>query len=594
MGDSVKHKVYSILTVLFCFFTVSTAYAESAAPTGFVNKDGISFKSEANEAGKNVLDTLDTGDEITLLRNDIVASTYSGCKQGYYYANFYWESRGKNYQGYVCADYITFSVDTSKYAEEFANAGFPESYWEKLTLLKDSHPNWIFTAYKTNIKWNDAITAESVVGEGGGISYIQSSNPIYLSLDPGSYDPITKTYKQMERGGWYAANKETVAYYLDPRNFLDQVNVFMFENLGYNATYQTDKVVENVLKNTDLLQYKQYFIDAATFNGNNVSPVMLAARSRQEVVKSDGKLSDSANGSTFKDTVVYNFYNRGATTSCKIDGETVYEPIRCGLQSAYNYGWTTPEIAIKNGSQFIANGYINKKQNTLYFQKWNVTNNEFGNFSHQYMTNIEAPTSEAKSTYASYSEIDGLLSSSIEFIIPVYEGMPAEASKKPVKVDEDKKNELDESANVTKEISAIVSGAGYVYNKGYISGLTVNTTANNMITNLIKDNPNVKVTIKMPDSKVIVGEEHLGTGYIITIDNGNVEETFRIVLAGDVNGDSKISAVDYVRVKNYIMGSAGLDGAYKLAADVNKDNNISAVDYVNIKNYIMGGNTVIR
>ena len=54
------------------------------------------------------------------------------------------------------------------------------------------------------------------------------------------------------------------------------------------------------------------------------------------------------------------------------------------------------------------------------------------------------------------------------------------------------------------------------------------------------------------------------------------------------------TAVDYVRIKNYIMGSGSLEGAYRLAADVNNDNNVSAVDYVNIKNYIMGGNTVIK
>ena len=42
------------------------------------------------------------------------------------------------------------------------------------------------------------------------------------------------------------------------------------------------------------------------------------------------------------------------------------------------------------------------------------------------------------------------------------------------------------------------------------------------------------------------------------------------------------------------MGSSQLNDITKLAADVNNDNDISAVDYVNIKNYIMGGNSVIE
>lgn len=578
-----KKHIYKITIMLFCFFTIPSVFAMVESRQGYINNDSVSFKTEANEKGDEVLKTLDTGDKVTLLENNVITSDVEICKQGYYYVNFYWESRNqKNYQGYVCGDNITFEVDETKYAEEFANAGFPESYFEKLTILKDAHPNWIFTAYKTNINWEDAVTAESIVGENGGISYIQSSNPIYLSLEPGSYDPIAKQYKQMEAGGWYAANKETVAYYLDPRNFLDQVQIFMFENLGYNETYQTEEVLENILKDTDLLQYKNFYLESATYNGNSVSPIMLAARSKQEVVLSDGKLSGSANG----ESGYYNFYNLGAFSSCA-------NPVECaiafasgyeGAYTSYNRPWTTPEASIKNGSQYIANGYINKKQNTLYFQKWNVTNNEYGNFSHQYMNNIAAPASEAKTTYKSYSGIEGLLSSSIEFIIPVYENMPEETSKLPISVDKEEIDKIEEEATIVKEISTIVNGAGYVYNTGYISGITTGTTAISMITNLIKDNPNVLVTIQTSDAKEIIGEELIGTNYIISINNGSVEETYRIILTGDVNGDAIIDILDYVKVYNTTKNSSNLNGAYKLAADMNNDGEIDILDAVKVYN----------
>ena len=42
------------------------------------------------------------------------------------------------------------------------------------------------------------------------------------------------------------------------------------------------------------------------------------------------------------------------------------------------------------------------------------------------------------------------------------------------------------------------------------------------------------------------------------------------------------------------MSSTELSGSYKLAADVNNDGSITAVDYVNIKNYIMGNNSVLK
>lgn len=59
-------------------------------------------------------------------------------------------------------------------------------------------------------------------------------------------------------------------------------------------------------------------------------------------------------------------------------------------------------------------------------------------------------------------------------------------------------------------------------------------------------------------------------------------------ILGDPSGDGKISAIDYMIVKNYIMGSYSLTGDNWLAADVNKDNKISAIDYMMIKNHIMG------
>ena len=47
-----------------------------------------------------------------------------------------------------------------------------------------------------------------------------------------------------------------------------------------------------------------------------------------------------------------------------------------------------------------------------------------------------------------------------------------------------------------------------------------------------------------------------------------------------------------IKVKNYIMGSKTLSGAYKIAADANKDGVIDARDYVKIKNNIMGSSQI--
>lgn len=618
-----KNTLYFIIFILFLAFPISTKAETNIkgyilkADTLFASKDNLTIDScLVKENGKfssvyaapNALHCLDSAEEITILNYDsIIISTTEDCQKGYYYATAVKDS--KTYNGYVCADHVQANIDTSKYKDEFIKAGFPESYFEKLTVLKDAHPNWTFTAYKTNLKWDDVVNSESIVG----MSYIQVTDlekgSIYISLDEGSYDPVNQAYLVREGSNWYAANKQTVAYYLDPRNFLVEKEIFMFENLSYNEKYQTLEVVQNVLKGTGLYDYASTFMEAATYNGNSINPVSLAASSRQEIVLGDGKLSGSADGTgKIDDVSYYNVYNIGAFSSCE-------NPIKCAIDFAsgyiesenpkttFNRPWTTMELAILNGANYIAEAYINQKQNTIYFKKWNVTSNTYGNYSNQYMTNIRAGVSEGKYVYEAYSKIDGLLDSAIEFIIPVYENMPAEAVTLPTSVDTETKEKVEEEAKEevkeqTSSIVDIINASGYKYNSDYISDVKIGTSVGGMKSKLNPKNESITIKISTTDSSGKTTElgdsSTLGTGDIITITSGEETKSFRVVIYGDANGDGKISAVDYVKIKNYIMSSGDLSGSYKLAADVNKDGNISAVDYVNVKNYIMGNNSVLK
>lgn len=547
----------------------------------------INGKFDTNYAAPGKLHCLSAGEKVELTnKNNLISSSVASCSSGFYEMKYTF-SDGATYNGYVCASNVITGVDTSKYAEEFRASGFPESYYEKLTIIKDMYPNWKFTAYKTNIDWHTAITNESNVeynssnGRYWSRSYIQSTNPLYLSRQTGSYSPASNQYIQMEAGGWYAANKETVAYYMDPRNFLDSGNIFMFENLGYNSNYQTLSVVQNILSGTSLLTYANSYIEAATYNGNNISPIHLAARSRQEIVLGDGSLTRAANGEGIIDgTSYYNAYNLGAFSSCD-------NPVQCAVDYASGYGgsvtsynrpWTSLDTSIKNGASIIAAGYINKNQNTLYFQRWNVTSNEYGNFSHQYMTNISAPLSEAVSTQKSYSNISNLLNNTIEFIIPVYENMPNNAVALPTDIVTDKAS-----------IKDLVAALGYNYNSGYISSIPIGTTISSIRDTLIKNGATIKVTPSSSRDGDIVG-----TGDLFEITLGESTEQLRLVVSGDANGDGKVNASDYVAIRNHMMDGPKLTGSYYLAADVDSNGSIGSADYVNVKNYIMGNPSNLR
>ena len=77
---------------------------------------------------------------------------------------------------------------------------------------------------------------------------------------------------------------------------------------------------------------------------------------------------------------------------------------------------------------------------------------------------------------------------------------------------------------------------------------------------------------------------------LVVVINATLHVHYTVVVKGDVNPDGKISSVDYVTIKNHIMGDQTItDDLLKIAANLNNDEKISTVDYILVKNIIMDG-----
>lgn len=322
--------------------------------------------------------------------------------------------------------------------------GFPESYKPYLRELHSLHPTWVFEAFHTGLNWNTVITKESALG----VNLISNGKSIeWKSLEPGAYNWSTDTFIPFDGSTWVTPSKEALEYYMDPRNFLTEKSIFQFELLTFKSEYQNITGVEGILYNTPLynktytylddignnveITYSQTFMDAAQYSG--VSPYHLASRVKQEVVTGTTTLSSSVSGTVPGYEGLYNFYNIGATNSTASGGAVIngLKYAKNGtsnktLNQLYRIPWDNPYDAIVGGAYIIGSTYINRGQNTVYLQKFNVTSTS--TFSHQYMSNIEAPNAEAKKTYAAYSV---MAETPIVFSIPVYENMPEEPAPLP-------------------------------------------------------------------------------------------------------------------------------------------------------------------
>lgn len=288
---------------------------------------------------------------------------------------------------------------------------FPESYQEDLIQIKEEHPNWIFVKMNTNISWDTLVKSQL-----GDRSLIENS--------------VKESWKNGRYGtsGWSYASEGILKYFLDPRNFLNVKDVFMFELLGYYSEYHTVDAVESILKGTFMANatidngktYAQTFVDLGRITG--VSPFMIASRVRQE----QGAVGESAliSGKYEGYEGYYNYFNIGAA------GETKEIIIKTGLDYAKEKGWNTQYKALKGGAEFLVKGYINAGQDTLYLQKFDVDNRSNGVFWHQYMQNIRSPYFEARSVYNTYDK-RGLLYQPFIFRIPVYNNMSGRAAVAP-------------------------------------------------------------------------------------------------------------------------------------------------------------------
>ena len=313
---------------------------------------------------------------------------------------------------------------------------FPDSYEPYIKELKKKYSNWEFKALYTNLDWDYVIDNENVFGKN---LVPKSYSDSWKNTTPGEYNVEVDS-------GWVDSSREAVEFAMDPRNFLNYVRIFQFEELSYNANTNTTSSIEKILYGTEFYnkiveyknssgnnivtnkKYSELILSAAKSSG--VSSFHLASRIKQEV--GPFLFFFSISGTVQGYEGLYNFYNIGATSSSEPMGA-----IKNGLQYAkdgkgastaiknkYLIPWNTKERAITGGAIFIGSSYINQGQNSIYLQKFHVydTNNS-ELFWHQYMTNVLAPYSESKLIYNGYANSD-LLSSSMSFVIPIYENMP--------------------------------------------------------------------------------------------------------------------------------------------------------------------------
>ncbi|MBQ4333247.1 MAG: SH3 domain-containing protein [Clostridia bacterium] len=616
------------LCVLLCAVPLSGVLAATAL-TGTVELDS-GYLNLRSEPGGDLIGKLYDGDVVTVVDTTVVdgkkwhkvtAGSLTGwCSAAYIHIEYTYED-DKEFEAYLTAQ------------------GFPEDYKTKLRTIYAEHPNWIFKAQHLSMTWAEALAEESKA-----LKNAITSPDAWKSMEYGAYNWEKGEYVAVDSGGWVTASPALVAYFMDPRNFLDSTNVFQFEDLQYSDT-QTAAGVQAILP-SELDKHAEDLVKAS--KETKVSAYFLATRMAQEGSHKNGLGTGTVPGYEG----YYNFFNYGAYAHSGNGAVTN------GAIYAKNQGWDTPYKCLLGSAERIGNGYINKEQNTLYYQKFDVTDGGNGFYSHQYMTNVQAPSSEGRIRAGKASEAE--LASALVFILPVYKDMPATVAPKPGETGNNNnfldkltvsgctltptfdRYTMDYAAYVGEDVAEVdiaatlnskeakVTGAGkvklvpgenvipvtvtatsgqtrtytltitreaeveilpsvtgtdYIVD-GVVTGVKPGTTIADFITALaVKDGTGA---VHTADGKAKT-EGTLATGDILRLYSGSILcLSYPIVIYGDVNGDGSISSQDLRRTQRHILGVDTVSGYYLTAADSNRDGTVNSQDLRRTQRHILG------
>ncbi len=547
--------------------------------------------------------------------------------------------------GWASSTYITINptyVPDAAFEAAMDKQRFPEDYKPYLRQIHAQYPKWNFVAEHLTMTWAEALKAESRVG----VNTITSPEA-WKSMEYGAYNWTTKNYVSFDSGGWVAADASVVAYYLDPRNFLNSTYIFQFEDLHYSEG-QTKSGIKAILPSA-LDEHAGDLLKAS--KKTEVSAYFLATRMAQEGSQHNGLGTGTVKGYEG----YYNFFHIGAFAH---SGRSA---VQNGALYAKNKGWDTPYKCLLGSAEFVGKSYINLGQDTLYYQKFNVVNTTSGLYAHQYMTNVRAAADEGNIRRQSATKTE--LASALTFVIPVYKEMAEAIAPRPATTGNNNnflediavdklsltptfdRYTMEYSLQVEEDVDqvtvkatlsnkdATLTGGGTIdlkHGKNTVklqvtstSGVrrtytltitrdgeadedgskpTVTSKTYTVDKTITKVEPGTSVkkfmdkltakngTISLVDA---AGKEKtdgtVATGDVIQLHVDNtIHTSYPVIIYGDVTGDGKITSLDLRVAQKHILGVSKLTDSKLTAADSGKDGKVSSLDLRITQKYILG------
>lgn len=635
-----------LLSVFTCTLTVAAEENNDTGTTTIMTgvitletANTANLRADAGTKNVGVVTSVSNGTVLTILgtKTDINNNINPKTQSVFIWYNVQYFG-DKTYTGYIREDLITVTTHTitppdqnpdinvKPFEEQLAE--FPESYHPYLRELHELYPNWIFTADNIDLTYQKAIALENVFPQ----KLVGNNYFSWRSMDFGAFNWNTGSYVVTD-GRWFGASREVIAYYMDPRNFLNPNDAYIFMKQSYDPNSQNIEGVRELLKGRFMEtnyndpndtayggDYAVVIMAAAQQSG--VNPYILASTIIQEQ-GTDGSIFSNGNLS-YEGVPVYNFFNFG------VNGTTEDDKRNNGSKYAYNAGWTTRSAAIIGGAKKYADGYVNSSpenpyynQDTYFYKNYNILNPN--KIYHQYAQNVADQVSSAailRKLYASN------VTTYLTFRIPVYKNNSLPETPFVIPEKNNNKNNYYFNAIEVEGLTPTFSRYNYSYGlqvdkdtsiyfsvpEGAVltSPMTYNlTTGDNRIVLTVKSETgytndyviNVNaladcvLTLTSIKTPTVPPDQEQG-GTTPDPDNpggengegGTPEDTppAPTIKKGDINGDDLITLSDLASVRVHLLELALLTGDKFTAGDINSDGAITLSDLAAVRLHLLG------
>lgn len=583
--------------IILCSMSVVGSVPASAASitTMYIEGSGVGVRTGAGTEFPLI-------ERVNYISATVINTTPTTDSKGQYqWYNVTYHNGTKQITGWVAYDpeyirLVTYNPDDNQSEQITA---FPESYQSALKLLSAAYPNWKFVPDPVSTPFPQSVEKQ--------LTYKQvqfDNNVSWRSMGIGAYD-WNKSEWIVDNGGWTGASREMIAYYLDPRNFLETPGIFMFLKHNEFSDSVTEAQINNMIAGTFMANgyptdandpyggsYAKLFIAAGKSAGFN--PCVIVAKIIQEQGRNGSSMTSGtysgANGQYYG---YYNFFNVSAS------GSTSAQVIQNGLAYAQRNGWDTVYKSIMGGASFLNDSYISRGQNTYYYQDFQVHNT--GTSLRQYAQAVHDAYSKGSILSSAYVNDSN---TALTFVIPVFVGLPDSKCIKPAG-----NSKMNNYYFLDLSVSGLTPSFS-MYQYSYNLQVTKDTAIKYAIPNgaslasansfsLKKGTSTVTLTVK--------AESGYTTDYTITV-NATTDCTLYItldglipggssntptpptppVVKGDTNGDNQITLRDLANVRLHLLGLISLNGADLTGADTNGDSQITLRDLANVRLHLLG------